>query len=386
MNVLVIAAAVFAIVLLGLIVWVLIQNTQDQKENEALESQLNELRRDLFGLASTNSQSTAKIEALASTVSSRLEGVTKALQDGVKDSAAVTSQITSQAQAAMSTELKNTRDQISHIQKQLGEVQQAGQQMFQTAEKLENILGGTKSRGALGEVTLERLLEDSLAHSQYETQHRFRSGEAADAVIFLRDGKKMAIDSKFPLDAYLRLGSEGEEARKNFITAVKGHADSIARKYIVPDEGTLDVALMFVPSETVFYELLMSVDSKGEALDAYCRSRKIIAVSPNTLYANLCVISMGLRGMQIEENAKRLSANLNGMRKQLDTFSEYFEKIGTHLKNVQQSYTEADKRFDKASNTLDTLLTAGDSEPSAPTLDNAQATLAIPPTASKKSA
>jgi DNA recombination protein RmuC len=377
-------AALFALVLIGLLVWVLLQNTQDQKKNEQMESQMNEMRRDFQGMSTAHTQSSTKIETLAGTVASRLEAVTKALQDGVKDSAQVTSKITSDAQAAMSTELKNTREQINQIQRQLGEVQQAGKQMFQTAQTLESILGGTKSRGSLGEVTLERLLEDSLPPSQYSTQYRFRSGEIADAVIFLRDKKMMAVDSKFPLDAYRRIGAEGDEARKAFVTAIKGHADSIARKYIVPDEGTLELALMFVPSETVYYELLMSVDSKGQAVDAYCRSRNIIAVSPNTLYAHLCVIGMGLRGMQIEENAKRLSENLSGMRKQLDTFSEYFEKIGTHLKNAQQSYTEADKRFDKASNTLDNLLSSGDV--AQPSLEDAQDTLALPPAAAKKSA
>ena len=194
----------------------------------------------------------------------------------------------------------------------------------------------------------------------------------------------MVIDSKFPLDAYRRLGSEGDEARRNFATAVKGHADSIAKKYIVPDEGTLDVALMFVPSETVYYELLMSADSKGQSLDAYCRSRNIIAVSPNTLYAHLSVIAMGMRGMQIEENARRLADNLAGMRKQLDSFGDCFEKIGTHLKNAQQSFVEADKRLDKASNTLDTLLTA--SEAPQPAVESAQGTLALPPFSAGQSA
>src|SRR5450432_433860 len=245
----------------------------------------------------------------------------------------------------MSTELKNTREQLSQIQKQLGEVQQAGQQMHQTAQTLENILGGTKSRGSFGEVTLERLLQDALPQSLYKTQYRFRSGEAADAVIILKDKKLLAIDSKFPLDAFRRLATEGEEARKSFVAAVKTHADSIARKYIVADEGTLDFAMIFVPSETVYYELLMSADSKGVMLDAYCRDQKIVAVSPNTLYAHLCVIDMGMQGMKIEENAKRLSENLRGMRTQLDKFSESFEKIGTHLKNAQLSYNEADKRF-----------------------------------------
>ncbi len=230
MSILGIAAAIFAIVLIGLVVWVLVQNTQDQKKNEQLESQMNELRRDLLGLSTSQTQSSTKMETIAGTVAERLEAVTQALQSGIKDSAQTTSQITSQAQVAMATELKNTRDQISQVQKQLGEVQQAGQQMHETAEKLQNILGGTKSRGSFGEVALERLLEDCLPPSQYEMQYRFRSGEAADAVLKLRDGKKMAIDSKFPLEAYLRLTSEGEEARKAFVTAVKGHADSIAKK------------------------------------------------------------------------------------------------------------------------------------------------------------
>ena len=382
MSILGIAAAIFAIVLIGLVVWVLVQNTQDQKKNEQLESQLNELRRDLLGLSTSQTQSSTKMETIAGTVAERLEAVTQALQSGIKDSAQTTSQITSQAQVAMATELKNTRDQISQVQKQLGEVQQAGQQMHETAEKLQNILGGTKSRGSFGEVALERLLEDCLPPSQYEMQYRFRSGEAADAVLKLRDGKKMAIDSKFPLDAYLRLTSEGEEARRAFVTAVKGHADSIAKKYIVPEEGTLDVALMFVPSETVYYELLMSTDAKGQALDAYCRERRIMAVSPNTLYAHLSVIAMGLRGMQIEENAKRLSENLTGMRKQMDTFCEYFEKVGVHLKNAQQSFTEADKRFSKVSNSLDNLVST--SEPAQPAIEDVQGILPLPPAAASK--
>lgn len=374
----------FGLVVIGLIVWVLVRLTRDQKKSETLETQMNEMRRDVLGLSTAQTQSSTKMETIASAIAERLESIPKALQDGAKNSAELTSQITSQAQSAMSIELKNTREQITQIQQQLGQVQQAGQQMHDTAGRLENILGGTKSRGAFGEITLERLLEDCLAPSQYSRQFRFRSGEAADAVVHLRDQKLLAIDSKFPLDAFLRLGNEGDEARKAFVTAVKGHADSIARKYIVPEEGTLDVAFMFVPSESVYYELLMSTDSKGQAVDAYCRGRNIIAVSPNTLYAYFSVVAMGLRGMQIEENAKRLAANLAGMRKQLDTFSENFDKVGFHLKNAQQSFTEADKRFDKASNTLDSLLTSG--EPAQPALDDAQATLALPPSAAKKSA
>jgi DNA recombination protein RmuC len=371
-----ILGAVFAVVLLGLVVWVLVQNTQDQKKNDALDAQMNEVRRDLLTLSTSQAQSSTKMETIANIVASRLEAVTTAVQQGAKNSAEITSQITSQAQTAMSNELKNTREQITQMQQQLGQVQESGHLMHEAATRLENILGGTKSRGSFGETTLERLLEDCLPPSQYSKQYRFRSGEAADVVVHLRDKKLLAIDSKFPLDAFQRLEAEGDDARKAFVNAVKVHADSIAKKYIVPDEDTLELALMFVPSESVYYELLRSVDPRGIALDSYCRSKKIMAVSPNTLYAHLSVIAMGLRGMQIEENAKRLSANLAGMRKQLDTFSESFDKVGTHLKNAQMSYSEADKRFDKASNSLDNLLDNGDV---AGIVDERQGTLELPP-------
>jgi DNA recombination protein RmuC len=359
------------IVVAGLVLWLVLQTSQEQKKTTLLEGQLSELRRDLQTIGTAQAQSTGQMATIGQSVSQRLESVTKALQDGVSNSA----QIATQGQTAIANELKNTREQIGHIQKQLGEFQELGRGFSSATKSLEGILGGAKTRGLLGEVTLERLLEDSLPSSQYATQYRFSSGEAADAVIFLRDKKLVAVDSKFPLDAFRRISAEGDEAKKAFATAVKGHADSIAKKYIVPNEGTLDLALMFVPSETVYYEMLMTLDSKGEALDSYCRGKNIIAVSPNTLYAHLCVIHMGLRGMQIEENAKRISAGLSGIQKNMSTFTDVFEKLGTHLKNAQQSYSDADKRLEKTQNTLDSLVGSSADEAS---IENGQGTLALP--------
>ncbi len=378
MNAVLIGAVILVAVL---VLWLVLQSSQGRQRSSVLESQMNELRRDLQTIATSQASSTGQLEAIAKSVAQRLDSVAPALQEAIKNSAQITGQITSDAQTKMAGELKNTRDQISQIQLQLGEVQQAGKQMSQTAQTLEGILGGAKSRGSLGEVTLERLLEDSLPLSQYAMQYRFSSGEAADAVIKLRDKKLMAIDSKFPLDAYRRISAEGEEARRAFAVAVKGHADAIAKKYIVPDESTLDVALMFVPSETVYYELLQTQDNKGQPLDAYCRDQHVVAVSPNTLYAHLCVISMGLRGMQMEENAKRLLESLSGMEKQMEKFADKFGTLGTHLKNAQQSYSESDKLFERAQNTLETMLGAG--VPELP-FDNSQGTLALPREASAK--
>ncbi len=346
------ALLIVAILLAALILWLAAQISQSQKKSSALESQLTELRRDLLSIAQTQSQSAGQIQSIGQSVSQRLESVTKALHDGVTSSA----HIATQGQTAIAAELKNTREQILQLQEQIGAVHEQSRGLSLATQSIENILGGTKTRGLLGEVTLQRLLEDSLPSSQFSLQYRFSTGEAADAVIFLRDKKLMAIDSKFPLDAFRRIESDGDEARRAFATAVKGHADSIAKKYIVPNEGTLDVALMFVPSENVYCEMLNTLDAKGQAIDAYCRDKKIIAVSPNTLYANLCVIAMGMRGMQIEENARRILGSLDGMKKQMETFADVFEKLGNHLKNAQQSYAEADKRFEKTQDTLGGML------------------------------
>ena len=357
-------------VVAGLVLWLVVQTSQEKKKKALLEGQLNELRRDLQTMAMAQAQSSGQIATIGQSVSQRLESVTKALQDGVSNSA----QIATQGQTAIANELKNTREQIGHIQKQLGEFQELGRGISSATKSLEGILGGAKTRGLLGEVTLERLLEDSLPPSQYAMQYRFSSGEVADAVIFLRDKKLVAVDSKFPLDAFRRIETEGAEAKRAFATAVKGHTDSIARKYIVPNEGTLDLALMFVPSENVYYEMLMTQDSKGEALDSYCRGKCIVAVSPNTLYAHLCVIHLGLRGMQIEENAMRISSGLSGIQKNIASFTEVFEKLGTHLKNAQQTYSDADKKLEKTQSTMDSLI--GNGPPDA-VLDNGQGTLAL---------
>ena len=378
-------------VVLFLAVWLLVQGAQGRKKEQEARARTEQLQRDLQTLTGQTQNFSQQLGQLSQSVSTSLEGVTGALQKGITDSAT----IAAQAQSAMTGELKNSRETLGQIQQQLGAVQQAGQQMSQTAQTLQNILGGAKSRGSLGEVALERLLEDALPKERYQRQFRFTSGEVADAVVLLRD-KLLPIDSKFPLDAFRRMNeqrtteqkppqasSQTDEARRAFAVAVKGHAGSIAKKYILPNEGTLGIALMFVPSENVYYELLMTADAKGQPLDEYCRSKNVIAVSPNTLYAHLQVILMGLQGMQIEENAKRLQASLAGMQKHLENFTQMFGRLGTHLKNAQICYSESEKRLDKAQDTLEGMLGGERSEAA---LEDRQAVLPLSAEAAAASA
>lgn len=294
---------------------------------------------------------TAQLAQMAQSVTAQLGQVNQQLQSGM----ASTGTLVSGAQKDVSEQLRASTEMLGTIRQQLGEVKQASSAVSDAARSIETVLGGTKSRGTLGEVTLDRMLADTLPDAFYGMQHRFSTGEVVDAVVRL-SGKLLPIDSKFPLDGYRRLMDTGEEARKNFAANVRQHADSIAKKYILPDEDTLDIALMFVPSEGVYYELLRSEITNGSPLDEYCRSKRVIPVSPNTLFAHLRIILMGLRGMQIEENAKRILAGLTGLKKQMENFGDIYGRLGGHLRNAQQSYSDADNKLERARNTLDEMV------------------------------
>ncbi len=301
-------------------------------------------------IASQSQAVSAQLGNLGQAVTTQISQVTQQVQTGMASAGA----LTSETHKTVAEQLQKSTEMMGNIRQQLGQVQQAGHDLSDAARQIENVLGGAKTRGVLGEVALDRMLSDALPPAAYDMQHRFTTGEAVDAVVRLRD-RLLPIDSKFPLDDYRRLIEVGEDARKGFERSVRGHADAIAKKYIVPDESTFDFALMFVPSEGVYYELLRSTDPKGVLLDEYCRSKKVVPVSPATLYALLQIILIGLQGMQIEENAKRILGSLSGLQKQMGNFSDIYDKLGGHLRNAQQSFTDAGGKLERARNSLDEL-------------------------------
>src|SRR5580698_2080453 len=316
------------------------------------DAQLSAVRQEMQNSLATQGQSVnAQINHLMQAVTTQLGQVRQELQTGV----ASTGKLASDAQIAMAQQLQASSETIRKMSAQLGEVQQAGREMSQATQTLQSILGGAKTRGTLGEVALERLLEDALPHSAYSTQYRFAStGAIVDAIV--RSGERLlSVDSKFPLEAYRRLVETGDEARREFCVAVRKHADCIAEKYILPDEHTFDYALMFVPSEGVYYELLLTEDSKYGQIDEYCRAKRVFPVSPNTFYACLSAIAISLQGQKIEENARHLLAGMGGLKKQFEAFAEVYDRLGTHLRHAQQSYEDADSRLSRARNALEQM-------------------------------
>jgi DNA recombination protein RmuC len=298
------------------------------------------VREDVHRMLTTQAQGfAAQMGELTQMVTQQLSEVKRELEQGVTTS----SQITADAQRDMTEQLRSSGDVLTRLNQHLGEMQKSGQELTQAAQTMQAVLGGPKSRGVLGEAQLESLLADVLPKSGYDLDHDFANGATATAV--LRAGRKLvAIDAEFPLDACRKVIEKGEEARGEFAAAVRKHVDEVAETYILPHEGTLDLALMFVPSESAFVELLLTEDEQGR-LDDYCRQKHVLPVSPNSLHAYLGAILIGLKGMEFEENAKQMLAGLETVKKEFEEFGQVYAKVGEKLQGARDTYEDAGRRL-----------------------------------------
>jgi DNA recombination protein RmuC len=252
--------------------------------------------------------------------------------------------------ATMDRRLETATRATSAIHQQLGQLGQANAEILARAndlKKLEQALRPPKARGGFGELLLGNLLRDRLPADSYSLQYGFKTGERVDAVIKVE--RLVPIDAKFPLDNFERLAdAETDEDRllheKAFARDLRNHVDAIASKYIRPDEGTYDFALMYLPSEGVYYEL---VCGKTGALLQYAHEKRVFPVSPTTFTSQLQVIALGLKGMQIEQRAHEVMAYVAQLQGDFDRFRDDFAVVGKHISNAQSKFAEAEKRLDR---------------------------------------
>jgi DNA recombination protein RmuC len=253
--------------------------------------------------------------------------------------------------------LASSGQTATKIHERLGEVTRATAEMNERAKdlgRLEQALRPPKARGGFGELLLENLLRDRLPPDAYEVQYTFPTGERVDAVI--RAGALLLpVDAKFPLDNFERMTSANDEAEqqlheKAFARDVKGHIDAIASKYIRPDYGTFDLAFMYLPAETIHYEL---ISGKTGALLAYAHNKRVFPVSATTFTAYLQMIVLGLKGMQIEQRAEEVMKYCAALQKDFGKFKEDFDLVGTHLSRANTKYVDAEKRLDRFETKLD---------------------------------
>ncbi len=268
-----------------------------------------------------------------------------------------------QSQKNLGERFEGATKVFGDLKGQLGQVAEMATRMEalgREIEELQGILKAPKLRGNLGEAQLEEFLRQVLPPSFWETQHAFGDGQTVDAVIRLRD-HLVPVDAKFPLESFQRLMAAEDDAerkarRKEFEKAVKGRIDEIA-KYIRPGEGTFEFALMYVPAEAIYYEMIVRDESLGEggSLLAHALGRRVVPVSPNSFFAYLSTIATGLKGMQVEARAREIMTELGRLQTEFARFSEAFRLVGTHIGNAQRKYEEADKLAGRVGDRLEAV-------------------------------
>ncbi len=256
------------------------------------------------------------------------------------------------------SQIKESGQLVKNVTEQLTKLDETNKQIIGFAEQLqslENILKNPKQRGNLGEYALELLLEKAFTPKQYAKQYEFKNGDKVDFAIFIGD-KILPIDSKFSLENYNKIVNETDSSRKEqleklFKQDLKNRIDETA-KYIRPNENTFDFALMFIPAEGIYYDLMVNevgavkVNTR-DLLEYAVWDKNVHIVSPNSFHAYLQTILQGLRAFQIEESAKGIKKNVEILSRHLNAFDSYFQKIGNNLSTVVNSYNTAYKELGK---------------------------------------
>lgn len=229
---------------------------------------------------------------------------------------------------------------------------------------LRRILAVPRLRGAQGELWLEELLRDALPPGHVELQYRFRSGERVDAALRLRE-RLVPIDAKFPLEGWRRVvaadGADADRERRAFLRAVRAHVDQVAAKYIRPDEGTTDFAIMYVPAEGVFYEAILG-DEEGDGTETtleYARRHRVLVASPHTLWAYLAVVAQGLRGVVLEAREREVLDALTALQREISAYFDAADVARRHLANAVRQLEDAERLGYRLQDRLAALLAAG---------------------------
>lgn len=348
----VLSLAVLLFAGLAVFLFLQLQRRPGSSDGQALlQQQLESLRGQLAESLNSQSQSmNQQVHQMTTQVNQRLEDVSRRVAD---------------SQRAVGDRLDNAARVVGEVQKSLGVLGEASARIFDVGKDiagLQEILRAPKMRGGLGEYFLADLLGQILPLKHFRLQHTFKTGATVDAVISL-GGKLVPVDSKFPLENFRRVIEAKDDAsrltaKKQFVRDVKKHIDDIKRKYILPDEGTFDFALMYVMAENVYYEIIIKDEDLGEedSVFRYAIKNKVIPVSPNSFYGYLQTILFGLRGLRVEQQAQDILKNLARLEGDFERVMNDFAVMGKHLKDSLTKFEDTEKRIFKFNDRLDSLI------------------------------
>ena len=264
----------------------------------------------------------------------------------------------------LATQAGATHRTLNDLSRQLGGLSEQSQRIGELAKdigSLQDLLRAPKARGGFGELLLERLLHDALPATAYEVQYTYRDGSRVDAIVRYA-GRIVPIDAKFPNETWNALAKAEDPAdrrakKRAFLQQVRRHIDAVGR-YVSPADGTIDFAVMYIPSESVYYDLVLREEEGEPDLRAYCADRKVIPASPNTLLAYLQVVSLGVRGLAMQERTRELQQGVAAVRREFERFVELHDQLGRHLENATKKFDETDRALSRASSAIETLAQA----------------------------
>jgi DNA recombination protein RmuC len=248
---------------------------------------------------------------------------------------------------------------ISEVTRNLTELKETNKQVFAVTDELktlQNILQNPKQRGVIGEYYLAQVLDNVLPPDRFKLQYKFKDGEIVDAVVVLDKGRLLPVDSKFSLENYNRLVEEKDKDKREVIVRafradLKNRIDETA-KYIRPSENTMDYAFMFIPSEAIYYDLLVNKvgatgTSSRDLIEYAFREKNVIIVSPTTFMAYLQTVLQGLRSLKIEEQAKEIQIRVGELGRHLGVYEAYMQKLGSALGTTVNHFNIAHKELKK---------------------------------------
>jgi DNA recombination protein RmuC len=319
------------LIILAIVIIVMISHAKNKNDDEKISV----ISQQLQDMGSAN-------ERMRSSVEKNLERMHMSGQNQFREAREVISEIS----------LKSER-LIDHVNKQLGNLDKTNQRIVdfsQQLQDLQDILRNPKQRGVLGEFILENVLSNVLPPDSYQIQYSFDNGEIVDAVVFAKD-KIIPIDSKFSLENYERIINAGENdnitaLQKEFKQDLKKRIDETS-KYIRPEENTTEFAFMFIPSEAIYYDLLVNRVGDINMIEYAFRDKHVVIVSPTSFLAYLQTVLQGLRALEIEENAKDIKKRVEQLNKHWLTFETYVGKLGktlgTTVSHFNRAYSELGK-------------------------------------------
>lgn len=278
-----------------------------------------------------------------------VDATNKTLNEAMRSSSMEMNKTLQENNKQINDRLTKAAEVIRDVSREVGQMSEIGRSM----RELQDFLKSPKLRGNIGEEVLKDLIAQTFPKNSFNLQYQFSSGEKVDAAI-KTDAGILPIDSKFPMENFQKMvkaqnQTEKDSFKKEFIRDVKRHIDAIAKKYILPEEGTMDFCLMYIPSEPVYYE----VADNPELLD-YSRRKRVYTVSPTTLYAHLQVILLSFEGKKIETKSREVFALLRGLKVDYEKVNDNLGILGRHIGNAGSQFNNVSESFKRIGKKLNT--------------------------------